>query len=626
LSGIVGIVNRNGRLADQDLLRAMAATVRHRGPDGEGTFSAGAVGLGQTRLAVIDLAGGEQPMREGGLTIVLNGTIYNYRELRTELNGKGHVFRTQSDVEVALKAYAEWGLGALPRFNGSFAFLLHDAGRRELVVARDHIGVKPLYYYADRSHWLFGSEIKALLVHPAVRAAPDSTGLRDYLTFQYTLGSGTLFEGIRKVLPGHAHVFALAGDRERVERYWTPHFFADSSRSDDDFLEELGALVADSVRLRLRADVPVGTFLSGGLDSSLITILAARELGTTNAFTARFSEGAAFDESAYAREVASDCGATLHEVVPDECDFARLLPELVYHMDEPAAGPGLFPQFIVARLAAQHAKVVLSGHGGDEVFGGYARYLVAYFEQALKGAIYETTEERDHIVTLASIIPNLPTLQQYVPMLKQFWRQGMFDPMDRRYFALLDRSGNALSAYTPDFRAQYGRDEIFERFRAAFNHSETRSYYSKMTRFDLMNGLPALLQVEDRASTAASIESRMPLLDHRVVDLVNRMPPRLKFQGGELKSALKRVARGIVPARVLDRKDKMGFPVPLHLWARGRSRDFIRDTLLSDRSRARGIFDVREVARMMDYEPAFGRRLWGMLNLELWFRTFIDAA
>jgi asparagine synthase (glutamine-hydrolysing) len=269
--------------------------------------------------------------------------------------------------------------------------------------------------------------------------------------------------------------------------------------------------------------------------------------------------------------------------------------------------------------------VVLGGQGGDEIFGGYARYLVAYFEQALKGAIFETTEEQEHIVSLKSIVPNLPSLQQYVPMLRQFWRNDLFEPMDRRYFRLLDRSGGAVSLFTPEFRESYDQERIFERFQGVFNHPETMSYYNKMTHFDLVTGLPALLQVEDRVSMASSLESRVPLLDHRIADLVTSVPPRMKFRGGEMKYILKRAMRSTLPERIMARKDKMGFPVPLHLWARGKAKEFFADILLSSAARTRGIFDIDEVEKLMDQETAFGRRLWGILNLELWHRQFIDG-
>ena len=315
----------------------------------------------------------------------------------------------------------------------------------------------------------------------------------------------------------------------------------------------------------------------------------------------------------------------MHVITPTEEQFVDLLPRLTYHMDEPVAGPGLFPQFMVSREAARHVKVVLGGQGGDEIFGGYARYLVAYFEQAIKGAIYESNEEAEHIVSFASILPNLPSLRQYAPMMQQFWRTGLFAEMDQRYFRLVDRSGGALSLLSPAFRDEYQPEALFERFREVFNHPDTVSYYNKMTHYDLVTNLPALLHVEDRVTMASSLESRVPLLDHRITDLVASMPPGMKFKGGELKHILKRAIRGLLPEAILERKDKMGFPVPLHLWARGGSRDFFSDVLLSRTCRERGLFDPGQVEKLLSSESAFGRQLWGLLNLELWYRTFIDG-
>jgi asparagine synthase (glutamine-hydrolysing) len=306
-------------------------------------------------------------------------------------------------------------------------------------------------------------------------------------------------------------------------------------------------------------------------------------------------------------------------------DFIELLPTLVYHMDEPAAGPGLFPQYIVSRRASEHVKVVLGGQGGDEIFGGYARYLVAYLEQALKGAIFDTTEEGKHIVSLRSIVPHLPSLKAYGPMIQQFWSKGLFEPMDRRYFQLVDRSGGVLRLFSREFRSSYDTDAIFGRFQSAFNYASTQSYYNKMTHFDLVSSLPALLQVEDRMSMAVSIESRVPLLDYRLVDLMTSMTPAMKFKGGELKYILKKATRDLVHPKIRARKDKMGFPVPLHLWAKGPARDFFHDILLSPTARTRGLFSPKAVEQLMRREAAFGRQLWGLVNLELWMREFIDG-
>jgi len=626
MCGIVGIIHKDGTAVEPSQISAMTHVIRHRGPDDDGVFVDGRVGLGFKRLSIIDLKTGHQPMTTGPYTIVFNGEIYNYIELKAELIKLGHTFRTTSDTEVILAMYAQYGPDCVRQLNGMFAFLLYDAERQRVFAARDHFGIKPLYYWSDERRMLFGSEIKALLAHPAVPRKVDFDSVREYVTFQFVTGDRTLFDGIRKLEPGHFQVTDLASGSSTITRFWEPRFVIDPYHTEEYFVHETRRIIEDAVRLQLRSDVPVGAYLSGGMDSSIVTLLAAPHAGgPLHTFTGSFREGPEFDESRYARVVAQTCGATMHEIVPTEQQFIELLPQIIYQMDEPVAGPGLFPQFIVARCAAQHVKVVLGGQGGDEIFGGYARYLVAYLEQAIKGAIFETTEEAEHIVSLKSIIPNLPALRQYAPMLQQFWSQDVFEPMDRRYFRLIDRSGGALGLFTDDFRAEYETEHLFARFQRVFNHPDTKSYFNKMTHFDLVTGLPALLHVEDRVSMAASLESRVPLLDHRLADLVTSMPPRTKFRGGELKYILKRSASHVLPRVVADRKDKMGFPVPLHLWAKGQARDFFADVLLSPTTRDRGLFDVGEVEQLMSNETAFSRRLWGLLNLELWHRQFIDS-
>ncbi|HMA01841.1 MAG: asparagine synthase (glutamine-hydrolyzing) [Gemmatimonas sp.] len=628
MCGFVGVVHFDGTAVERPVLERMAHAIAHRGPDGEGAYICGQVGFYFKRLAIIDLVSGDQPMTSDDVTIVFNGEIYNYVELREQLRQRGHTFRTTSDTEVILRMYHEYGEACVEQLNGMFAFLLHDRSRNIVLAARDHFGIKPLYFYSDERRMLFASEIKAILAHGDVHASVNRTSLNDYLTFQFVIGEDTLFENIGKVLPGYYHVLDLTSRDVRRVRYWEPRFVIDPYHTEEYFLVETRRLLEDSIRIQMRSDVPVGAYLSGGLDSSIVTGFAARAYtgGRFKTFTGAFDEGPAFDERPYARAVAESVNAEMHTIMPSANDFADVLHKLVYHMDEPVAGPGLFPQYMVSRCAAQHVKVVLGGQGGDEIFGGYTRYLVAYLEQALKGAIFETTEEQEHIVSLKSIIPNLPVLRAYEPMLAQFWRSGIFEPMDRRYFKLVDRSAGALSLFTTDFRAGYESDSAFARFQSVFNHSDTLSYYNKMTHFDMVASLPALMHVEDRASMASSLESRVPLLDRRIVDLVTSMPPRMKFKGGELKYLLKRAARDMVPDQVIDRKDKMGFPVPLHLWMKDRTRDMVTDMLLSSRARERGIFDTREIEKLLTNEGAFGRRVWGALSIEMWFRQFVDQS
>jgi asparagine synthase (glutamine-hydrolysing) len=626
MCGIAAIIRFDEQPVELPILRDMARVLDHRGPDGEGHFVDGSVGLYHKRLAIIDLVSGAQPMTSEAVTIVFNGEIYNYVELREQLRQRGHSFRTTSDTEVILRMYQEYGERCVEQLNGMFAFVIHDRSRDLVLAARDHFGIKPLYSWTDGRQMLFASEIKALLRHPDVRALPNLCAISDYVTFQFVLGEETLFQGVSKLLPGHYQVVDIASGRTRTVRYWEPKFKIDPYHTEEYFVVETRRLLEDSTRIQLRSDVPVGTYLSGGLDSSVVTLLASKEYPSRLlSFNGAFREGPEFDESEYAAAAAERAGAEMITVLPSENDFADSMERLVWHMDEPVAGPGLFPQYMVSRCASQRVKVVLGGQGGDEIFGGYARYMVAYFEQALKGAVFETNDEAEHIVSLESIVPNLPTLRAYAPMMQQFWRSGLFEPMDRRYFRLVDRSGGALSLFSDDFRQGYDSEAIFARFQRVFNHSDTLSYYNKMTHFDMVASLPALMHVEDRASMASSLESRVPLLDRRLVDLVTSMPPAMKFKGGELKYLLKRAVRDIVPHSIMARKDKMGFPVPLHRWQNGRVRDLCNDVLLGPTARARGVFNPREIEKLMTYEGAFGRRVWGALNLEMWFQKFIDA-
>jgi asparagine synthase (glutamine-hydrolysing) len=625
MCGFVGIINKNLNEVDPGILSAMASRIHHRGPDEEGVFMEANLGFYHKRLSIIDLTTGKQPMVFGDMVIVFNGEIYNYIELREELIRKGHQFITTSDTEVILHLYAEYGKDFVNDLNGMFAFIIYNRRDNTIFIARDHFGIKPLYWYHDDSRLLFGSEIKALLAHPDVNAEVDHDNLFEYLTFQFVMGEGTMFRNVFKVKPGH-HMLIDLKTWKRVEcKYWEPNFRLDPFHTEEYFIVELRKILEETISQQLRSDVPVGTYLSGGLDSSLVTILSSKFLeNRIRSFTGAFHEGPEFNELPYARVAAEAAGAELFEVFPTEQEFIDLLPTLIYHLDEPVAGPGLFPQYIVSKLAAQHVKVILGGQGGDEIFGGYARYLVAYLEQAIKGAIFESNEEGEHIVSLKSILPNLPTLRQYTPMMKSFWSDGTFEPMDKRYYNLINRMGSLQGFFLPEFINQRDDEAIFSKFSHYFNHSDTKSYFNKMTHFDMFGSLPGLLQVEDRVSMAVSIESRVPLLDRRIVDLISVMPAGMKFKGGEMKYLLKRTIKDVIPEAIMNRKDKMGFPVPLHIWSKNKAKDFILDVLLSKQARERNIIDTKYAEKLINSEQPFSRGLWGLLSLELWFNQFID--
>ena len=628
MCGIAGYIIRDPHArVDPAVITAMTDAIAHRGPDGQGVWIDGPVGLGHRRLAVIDIPTGGQPManEDRSLWIVFNGAIYNHVELRRGLEPR-HDFRTDSDTEVILHLYEEHGDECLDHLNGMFAFAIWDSRKRRLLLARDRLGIKPLYWTRDEHHFAFASEIKALLASGGTTARLNPDALPEYLTYQFTTGEQTFFEGVRRLEPGHCLTLRPFDDGPpRPRRYWSFGDAIDETSTFDQFCGRLRTLLDDSVALRLRSDVPVGAYLSGGTDSSVITCLAApKYAGELHVFCGAFDAGPEFDESPFARLVAERTGATYHEVRPTPEDFCSLMPRLIELMDEPAAGPGLFPQYCVSRQAARHVKVCLGGQGGDELFGGYARYLIAYLEQCLKGAIYGTQENDRYVVTWDAVRPHLPMLQTYLPMLQEFWSGGLFDDMDRRYFRLIARDTGIESLLTPDAWCPADRQRTFERFRHLFRRPAAPSYFSRMTHFDMTTLLPALLHVEDRVSMGVGLESRVPLLDHRIVELVSAMPPVMRFEGGRSKHVLREAVKDFVPRRILDRRDKMGFPVPFNQWLRGPIRDFVLDTLLSPSARARGLYRPAEIERQILQTGKFSRLLWGVLCLELWFQRFID--
>ncbi len=628
MCGIAGIIRSCPREADAAAVEAMSTALAHRGGDGHGIHSSCGVTLGHRRLAIIDPQNGAQPMRsrDGRLTIVFNGAIYNYLELRQRLIGLGHTFRTYSDTEVLLAMYEQYGHDLLDHLNGMFAFAIHDERSGEVFLARDRFGIKPLYYMHSDGALLFASEPKAFWASGLATPQPDMAGLHDYITFQFSLGAGTMFRGVKKLEPGHAMVIVPGnGMALRQWRWWDLQFSDDVYHTEDYFTDKLLFLLSDAVKLCLRADVPVGSYLSGGIDSSTVATIAADVLGggSLHTFTGYFSEGAEFDESAYARIVAANAGTRHHEQRITSSDFINSIDKIIYHMDEPGAGPGIIPQYRMAKLASEHVGVALGGQGGDEIFIGYARYLVAYLEEVLKGGIFQTFDETRHAVSMESIIPNLPMLKQYVPMMRSFWKRGLFENLDKRYFALIDRSGGSRDIYSEDLFAGSTYDP-YEAFAKVFMHPQKTSYINRMCYFDCKGSLPALLQTDDRMGMAFGIESRLPLLDYRIAELCASIPPGIKFKGGQSKALFRNAVRNLIPKQVLERKDKMGFPTPLNIWYAGELKDWTRSMLLDGKARTRGIYNPDSIEKLLAVDQGFNRAIWGLLCLEIWFRTFMD--
>jgi asparagine synthase (glutamine-hydrolysing) len=623
--GIAGRYALDGSPAERSELETMIAAIRHRGPDASGFRVEGALGLGHARLAIIDLSPlGEQPMsnEDGTVWLVYNGEIYNYRELCEELRARGHVFRSRSDSEAIIHAYEEWGPECLSRFNGMWAFAIWDARARRLFCARDRMGVKPLYYRWDGRELLFASEIKALLAaRPALRE-PNRAWLRHLLTTgRLDDDVETAFAGVRQL--AGAHSLTLDARGPRIARFWD---YRPEARERYDYrrpASTLRELLEDSVRLRLRSDVPVGTCLSGGLDSSAIVGLASRHLeaihpdGRVNTFSAIYDEPEA-SEGRYVEIVNRAYDAIGHAVHPRGEELPEVLPKIVWHQDEPTVGPGLVSQWHVMARARGRVKVLLDGQGADELLAGYHDYLPAYLSSLVDRrsptALAKLLREYRPITATAGRGLALATLRHYTPgPLQRLYRRRLdAEPSDDLHPELAAEAGGTI-----DGRADVGS-------RPRFDDALSWTLYDALTR----TTLPALLHYEDRNSMAFSIESRVPFLDYRLVEFCLGLPIDLKIRGGLTKLVLRRALADLLPPAVLDRRDKKGYPTPAARWFRGPARGWVREILLDERTRQRRVLDMATVERKLGLHETGARDLsweiWRWLTTELWFRQLVD--
>lgn len=624
IAGVLSLDNSKN-MNYQRYLEVMNRLQKHRGPDDEGIWlhPEGMVGFAHTRLSIIDLSSsGKQPMTDAsGNWVCFNGEIYNFIELKKDLNV---IFRTNSDTEIILKAYERWGTDCVSHFKGMFAFALWDEKHQQLFCARDRFGIKPFYYTIVNDTFFFASEMKALL--PFLEEIDtDIEGFRDYLTFQFCLNTKTLFKGVKE-LPPAKRMIIRDGDIN-TEWYWQVYYNLDFDHTEKYFVEKLNNLIVESIKYHTRSDVPIGGYVSGGIDSTAISAIASDLLGGENytGFTGKFSESLDYDESRYARDVANEHDFCLYQIDMQCKDFLDNIEDVIYFLDTPVAGPGSFCQYMVSKLASQHRKVVLGGQGGDEIFGGYTRYLVAYFEQCIKGAIDGTMDSSKYIVTYESIIPNLVSLRNYKPMLKEFWSDGLFDESDMRYFKLVNRAPSVMDCINEECLNNYQPFEEFRKIFLADNVTKT-SYFDSMSHFDFKTLLPALLQVEDRMSMAHGLESRVPLLDHELIEFAATIPANFKLKSGDMKHIFKKTVAPYLPESIRKRKDKMGFPIPLNKWIKTDARDFVFDILSSQNAKNRELINNEKVLDKIQNEGQFSRNIWGMLSLEIWQRTFHDKA
>ena len=595
----------------------MLSVLEHRGPDDSGIYAAGGLGLGHRRLSIIDVTDtGHQPMPNASATtwITYNGELYNYKEIRETLRKQGRQFRSESDTEVILQAYEEWGQDCLQHFNGMFAFALWDSRQQSLFCARDRIGIKPFYYVDTGSQFDFASEIKALIQVPGPTPAPDPAGLLDYLAFSYVRGQRTLFKGIYKLGPGEMLEVDSHGSARK--RYWDVVFDESDRRPEKAIVEELSWLLDDAVRIQMRADVPVGTHLSGGLDSSLVTALARRHHpGELLSFNGRFAEGPGFDESPYARIVAEEFAVKLVDVLVDSRGFLPNLARLTWHMDEPAAGPGLYPQFFVCQAARRYVTVALGGQGGDEVFVGYPRYRDELCRSQVVSLLRGRRRQSGY--PIGGAVSNVLRQGGIRPVASLMLRGLDVLPAPNAVAHMLRRTAEAWQLNIGEQDLKQICSEELER-----EQYPAHSPLGALLYHDLKHYLTALLHVEDRTSMAVSLESRVPLLDHRIVELMARVPSEVKFPPFEFKHLLRQLARPILPRSIVERRDKKGFPTPLLHWLKRMGSDPQLQELLQAPSLLRnGMF--RQPPKE---DSGLSWDSWPLLSLELWSRIFLEGS
>ena len=605
------------------LLKAMTDAIVHRGPDAEGHFTGPGIGLGHRRLSIIDLVTGSQPLANEDATVqvVFNGEIYNFAELRDELVARGHVFRTHSDTEVIVHGYEEWGEHAVERFRGMFAFALFDQKRHRLVLARDRVGVKPLYYAPLDDSVVFGSEIKSLLEDADVLRDWSPDAIDTYMTLGYIPAPYTVYRSILKLPP--AHVLVVEHGRCSLRRYWQLTFPGDGDPSREaEYLEALDAALDEAVRLRMISDVPLGAFLSGGIDSSTVAAYMVRANQGRVVTTSVGFDHAAFDELGHAEAVAKHLGCEFHPQVANP-RVETLLPKLAWHFDEPFADSSAVPTFYVSEAARRIVTVALSGDGGDELWAGYGRHSFQRHESRARRAFGGGS-------TLAGRFANALPLS--IAGVRSLRRLALSEDASyaHKHGRFLVEPESKPQLYSADFAAAVRHVDPLAPLKAAWQSCQSPDVVDRAMYVDFMTYLPDDIMTKvDRMSMAVSLEAREPLLDHSLLELSAKIPSSLKLKDGKTKYMLRRLLRQRLPAAILERK-KQGFAAPIAGWLRGPLAPMVDDLLMDGRLEQRGLFRQPEVARYWrDHKSGRGdhhHRLWQLVMLELWFRQFVDGA
>jgi len=616
MCGIAGIISLDRKTVDPGDVQRMCDALVHRGPDDEGYYFEPGVGLGMRRLSIIDLDTGHQPIHneDGSIQIVFNGEIYNYKELREELLQRGHSFYTDTDTETIVHLYEEYGAKVVDKLRGMFAFALWDGRRRQLLLARDRLGIKPLYYAYIHGRLMFASELKAILQLPEIDIALNWKSTQRLFTFLATPGSESLVDGVHKL--GAGQILILSSNQEpRVEQYWDVHFVPDYAHDENFFVERLRELLLEAVRLRMVSDVPVGAFLSGGLDSSsVVAMMSGLASEPVKTYTIGF-EDSGFDETPYARQVAAQFG-TVHSEQILAMDALDVIEDIAWYLDEPLGDSSAIPTYMVSKLAARDVKVSLSADGGDELFAGYDKYVVESRERNYR-FIPSTLRSALGLVGRA-----LPDSARGKNFLEHLALDGVNRYLDASTFFKLE---DQRRLFRPEVFELMSADPI--RSEVEHLHTHNGDWLSSLQYLDLKSYLPLdILTKVDRMSMAHSLEARVPLLDHKLVEFAATIPQELKLKQGVTKHIFKKAMRGILPDNIIDRP-KHGFAVPLGQWFKGRFDVFLHDLLLSDTSRRRGILNLSQVEHLIRLHRG-GRpldsQLWTLISFELWCRTFMD--